>query len=76
LYYIITGEDDYVTGPYNVTVFAGSTRGIFNIILVNNNILERSEVFNITVDPRLLPNKVLFSKKPSQVFINDDDGEQ
>jgi len=48
---------------------------MFNISLVNNDILERSEVFNIAVDSNLLPDKVLFSNQPSQVFINDDDGE-
>ena len=47
----------------------------FNISLVNNNILELSEIFNITADSNLLPDKVLFSNQPSQVFINDVDGE-
>ena len=51
------------------------TRRRFNISLVNNNILELSEIFNITVDSNLLPDKVSFSNQPSQVFINDDDCE-
>ena len=52
------------------------TRRMFNISLVNNNVLERNEVFNITIDSNLLLDEVFFSNRTSQVFINDDDGEQ
>ena len=62
---IITGDEDYVTGPYNVTVFAGITRRMFNISLVNNNILELTETFRLTIDSSLLPSKVLFSNQDS-----------
>jgi len=71
-----TGDEDYVTGPYNVTVVPGMIRRMFNISLVNNNILERREVFNITADSNSLPEQVFFSNQQSQVLINDDDGEQ
>jgi len=54
-------------------MFAGMTRSKFNISLVDDNILEETENFNITINSSLLPDEVFFSNEPSQVSINDDD---
>ncbi|XP_065910088.1 uncharacterized protein [Dysidea avara] len=67
------GDDDYVTGPYNVTLFAGMIRRRFNISIANNNILEHTEVFNLTIDSSSLPSEVLSSDRRLQVVIKDDD---
>ena len=45
----------------------------FNISIANNNILEHTEVFNLTIDSSSLPSEVLSSDCRLQVVIKDDD---
>ena len=47
---------DYNSGPYSVTFTAGKTSVSFDIALTDDNILEKNEFFNLTIDTPLLPN--------------------
>ena len=70
-----TGNDDYGPGNYPVTIPAGATRVPFNIPIVNDNIRETNETFDIIIVPGSLPNRVSRGNPPrATVTIVDDDG--
>jgi len=68
-------ESDYITGPYTVTILAGYTVGLLNIAIVNDNIVEELETFNLTINVSSLPEGI-FSGNPSSTLVNilDTDG--
>lgn len=72
MYYL---ESDYISGPYNVTIMAGDTQGLLNITLINDNIVEELEIFNLTIDVSSLPEG-LFISDSSYALVNilDSDG--
>ena len=47
--HIVGGGVDYNSGPYNVTFPIGSTNASFNITIVDDNVLEDDEMFNISI---------------------------
>ena len=47
---------DYVSGPYTVTFYAGTTRVPFDISINNDNIYEGNEDFTLNIDPPSPPN--------------------
>ena len=47
---------DYNSGLYSVTFTVGKTSVSFDIALTDDNILEKNEFFNLTIDTSLLPN--------------------
>jgi len=61
---------DYDSGPFNLTIPAGETSYQFSIEIINDNILEDLEMFNLTIS---LPANV-YAGNPNQatVFIIDD----
>ena len=71
----LTGGVDYASGPYSVTFHAGVTRISFAVVVINDNVLEGDEKFNLVIDPFPLPTGVTVSN-PAQatVTIYDDDG--
>ena len=75
----ITGGDvesaDYHSGPHNITFPVGEARVQLNVTIVNDNILENNETFNLTINSSSLPNNVKVGN-PGQaiVIIRDDDG--
>ena len=75
----ITGGDgesaDYHSGPYDITFPMGETRFLLNVTIVNDNILENNETFNLTINPSSLPGNIKVGN-PGQatVIIRDDDG--
>ena len=75
----ITGGDvesaDYHSGLYDITFSVGDTRFLLNVTIVNDNILENNETFNLTINSSSLPGNVEVGK-PGQaaVTIRDDDG--
>jgi len=74
-YNIIGGGVDYNSGPYTVTFPAGQTNAIFNVIITDDSILERNEIFNLTIDSDTLPNRVTVdSLYEATVTIRDNDG--
>jgi len=71
------GNVDYNTGPYNVTLLAGNTTGILNIILNDDNLLERIEEFNLTIDISSLSGDIFPGNHiEALVVIMDNDGNQ
>ena len=74
--YIIIEGDDYEPGPFNVTIPAGETSVPFNISIIDDNVFERNETFNISVDSSSLPSRVLVQPDcVLMITIVDDDGE-
>jgi len=50
------------------------TRRKFNISLVDNNILELTELFNLFINSSLLPDEVFYTDQhPTPVTITDND---
>ena len=71
------GNVDYNAGPYNVTLLAGNTTGILSIILNDDNLLERIEEFNLTIDVSSLSGDIFpGSHIRALVVIMDNDGNQ
>lgn len=71
----IIGQLDYISGPYNVTVSAGSTRATFDIALVDDDIHEERETFMLTISRDSLPTCAFISNYigRSGVTIVDND---
>ena len=77
-HYVITGGDDYIFGPFSVTIPAGEISVPFNISIIDDNIFERNETFSLTIDPSSLPSRVLLQSPGNcmlMITIMDDDGE-
>ena len=71
----ITEDEDYIGGPYNVTVPAGMKQFDFNITINNDSVLEVNEVFILTIDPLSLPSNVTVGdQNTTTVIIVDNDG--
>ena len=71
----INVEDDYRSGPYIVTILAGHTQGLQDITITNDDIVEKTEIFSLTINVTSLPEGI-FSGDPSSavVHILDRDG--
>ena len=67
-------DDDFTSGPYNVTIPAGDNDVTFSVTITDNDIREISETFNLIIDPSSLPNGVTSSNNAT-VTIMDQDGE-
>jgi len=64
---------DYISGPYNVTFPAGTTRTVLDISVTNDNILEVNESFSLMVNSAVLPSDVA-SVDQTTITIIDNDG--
>ena len=73
---IYVGGIDYASGPHNITVPAGETQMSFNVTIHNDTILERTESFNISINPRLFETDRISigSINSALVIINDTSG--
>lgn len=71
--YHLIGDDDYVSGPYRVPIPAGLTRVRFSIPIVDNNVPEDNETFQLTIIPGSLPDGFTRSGDRAIVTIIDDD---
>ena len=56
---LIGGGVDYNSGPYDVIFPAKETSVTFDIPIINDNIVEGSEFFTLTVTQMSLPNRVI-----------------
>ena len=80
LQYIITVTGhgvDYAAGPYSVTFHAESIAALFDVIIMNDDILESDEKFILTVDPSSLPSNgrvTVGIPSNSTVTVIDDEG--
>ena len=73
----LTGDHDYLAGPYNVTIPTGQTGVSFDISITDDNILEINESFNLVITPESLP--FLVSRGiPGMVLVTimNNDGKQ
>ena len=76
---LTVGNDvDYGSGPYTVTIPAGNQSVVFDISIIDDNMLETNETFELSIDSTSLPSKVFPSRTdrdPSMttVYIIDDD---
>lgn len=70
------GGEDYDSGPFSITIPARENTVSYNITIINDNVFEASESFNLTISTFSLPNRVLVqSICMLMVTIVDDDGE-
>ena len=68
-------NDDYESGPYNVTFFAGTTAASFNVSIINDDVLENDETFHLTIRPPSAPDNVIVGEPvQATVTVADFDG--
>ena len=69
-----TGED-YEPGPYTVIFPAGINRALFNVSIINDDIYEINETFDLVVNISSLPPSVTVGDiNQARIIIIDDDG--
>jgi len=73
---ITGGGVDYDSGPYTVIFPAGMISVTFNVSITNDNVLERTEAFQLVITPSSLQSRVS-QAAPNQTVISviDDDSE-
>ena len=72
--YLTGGGVDYDSGPFDITFPAGETLAVFNVSIIDDNIMEGNENFTLSVDPSSLPNSVTIGDPGhTTVIIIDDD---
>ena len=72
---MIGGGVDYGSGPYSVIIPAGQVDVSFNITIIDDNIFEEEEKFNLTINTSALPNNVAIGDLDhTTVTIVDNDG--
>ena len=70
--FFLTGDYEY--GPYNVTFTFGETTTTFIINITDDNIVENTEDFRLTIDQSSLPSEVtLGSIAEATVSIDSED---
>ena len=70
-----TGGVDYNSGPYTVIFPAGDTNVTLNISIIDDEISEGNEYFNLTIDSSSLPSKIGINDAAQVVVtIVDDEG--
>ena len=69
-----TGGVDYHLGSYHITFPSGSTLAVFNISIINDNIVEKKENFTLSINESSLPFGVMIGKhNQAKVIIKDND---
>ena len=63
--YLTGGGVDYDSGPFDITFPAGETLAVFNVSIIDDNIVEDNENFTLSINSSSLPNEVTTA---SQVF--------
>ena len=70
----LLGNVDYYPGPYSVTFPAGETRASFNVLIADDNIVEKNEVFTLYINADTLPSGgVRINPYSFSIIIEDDD---
>ena len=65
--------DDYISGPYDVIFLSGRTNYVINITIVDDNLLEPVESFNLTIDS-LSGDAMIGNLDHTMISIFDNDG--
>ena len=69
------GGVDYTSGPYTKIIRAGETRVPFAVPIIDDDVLEGNENFNLTISTPSPPNRVTVTNPyQASVTIVDDDG--
>ena len=72
---IVTGGDDYMIGPYSITLSPGSTTASFDVAIINDSVLESEESFTLAIDTSSLHSRVTVNdSNSSRITIMDDEG--
>ena len=72
--YNLTGNDDYVSGPYNVVFPAGASNTSFSVSIKDDNVTENPEAFLLSINPLSLSNVLIFGDhNEAVVTIVDND---
>ena len=67
------GGDDYVSGPFVVTIPAGQTNTSIDVSITDDDIYEQKEKFKLVIDPSSTVDGVLIgSPRKVTVVITDD----
>ena len=65
---------DYISGPYHITFSAGILQESFSISIIDDNILEEAEIFQLSINVSALPiNVTSGSIDQAVVTILDND---
>ena len=77
-YYIsnLTGGNDYDSISQNVTIPSGTTNSSFSVTIINDNILEGTENFTLTIVSTSQRDVTIDGSGQATVNIVDDDGKQ
>ena len=71
---IFTGNADYTSGPYSVTIPTGATNTSFSVSITDDAITENTEAFLLNISPVSLSNNLVFGGHGGAVVtIVDDD---
>ena len=72
--YGFTGNDDYIPGPYHITIPAGQTEVPFNISLPNDDMSEENKEFDLVIVIRSLIDRFIRGRiNRARITIMDDD---
>ena len=73
---VFTGNVDYNSGLYTVTFPAGMTSALFDIAIIDDNIHEESEYFDLIIATvQDIPERIHFGEYlNATIFIEDNDG--
>ena len=68
--------DDYESGPFIVTIPSGETNVPFNISIIDDNIFEANESFNLTINSSSIhSSSLIYEECKLTVTIVDNEGE-
>ena len=70
----VVDEEDYNGSPITVNISAGVTMQPLIINIIDNNIVECNETFNVTMVSVTTCGVTIGSNRTSEVMIRDDDG--
>ena len=72
---LLSYTEDYRSGPYFVTFSSGSTSRSIYIAITDDDVVETTESFILTIDANSLPTGISLGSRPqTTVTISDDDG--
>ena len=69
------GGNDYIATSYNITIPSQTTHVLFNISIIDDNILEDTENFTVTIMSSQ-PSITVNTPDQTTIIIVDDDGKQ
>ena len=69
-------DQDYFSGPYFIVFPAGTIESMFNILIMDDDLLEKTEAFDVIINSSSLPSNITISERgEAAVIIWDNDGE-